>query len=77
MFLRKIRELLTREKIVIETDGELVNVFIRNSKLSLNYEAALWLGQKLRVHAKEAKRNAGDVSRHWSAMGIFDDLERG
>ena len=38
------------------------------------YETALQLSQWLRVRGKEAKRRAGDMSRHLSAVGILDGL---
>ena len=42
---------------------------------TLGPEDALRFAQMLRVHAKKAKRRAGDVSRHWSAVGTLDDLK--
>jgi hypothetical protein len=40
----------------------------------MHYEDALKVSQWLRVRAKEAKKRAGDVSRHWSVVGTLEDL---
>jgi hypothetical protein len=41
----------------------------------MHYETALKVSQLLRVHAKKAKRRAGDVSRHWSVIGMLEGLK--
>lgn len=66
-------DLLKRQRIAVEAVGELVKLHVGNSTLTMDYETALQMSQWLRVRGKEAKRNAGDRSRHWSAVGIFDD----
>lgn len=44
-----------------------------NVEVKLPYETAFQLSQWLRVRAKEAKRFAGDTSRHWSVIGVITD----
>lgn len=67
--------LLSRQRIAVRADGERVVLTIGNSDITMPYEAALQLSQWLRVRGKEAKRTAGDVSRHWSALGILENLK--
>ena len=67
--------LLSRQRISVDTDGgEIVVMTIGNVEVKLPYETALQLSQWLRVRGKEAKRRAGDMSRHWSAVGVLEDL---
>lgn len=67
--------LLTPQHIEVFTEGEIVAIQIGNSTLRLHYEAALKVSQWIRVRAKQAKRHAGDVSRHWSAVAVLDGLK--
>lgn len=67
-------ELLAKQRVEVAAEGEQVALTIGNSTLRMSYEAALQLSQWLRVRGKEAKRNAGDRSRHWSAIGILEGL---
>ena len=69
--------LLRRERIAVAAEGDLVVLSLGNVELKLPYETALLLSQWLRVRAKEAKRTAGDTSRHWSAVGVLTDATRG
>ena len=66
--------LLKRERIEVRSEGELVVLSLGNVELKLPYETALLLSQWIRVRAKEAKRRAGDVSRHWSVIGTLTDV---
>lgn len=66
--------LITRQNIEVRSEGELIAIVIGNSTLRLHYEEALTLSQWIRVRAKESKRRAGDLSRHWSAVAVLDDL---
>lgn len=68
--------LLTRQQVTVTSEGENVLVQIGNSTLTLHYESALQISQWIRVRAKEAKRRAGDVSRHWSAIAVLEDAGR-
>lgn len=66
--------LLSRQRIAVEIRGELVRMSIGNADIDMPYETALQLSQWLRVRAKQAKRLAGDQSRHWSAIAILDGV---
>ena len=70
-------DLLKKERIAVESAGDLVHIHLGNVQVSLQYEAALLLSQWIRVRAKEAKRRAGDKSRHWSAIGTLHDANYG
>lgn len=63
------------EEIRVSDVNENVEIQIGNSTLTLPYADALKISQMIRVHAKRAKRQAGDISRHWSAMAILEDLK--
>ena len=71
------RELLRRERIAVAAEGDLVVLNLGNVEIKMPYETAFQLSQWLRVRAKEAKRTAGDLSRHWSAVGVLTDATRG
>lgn len=66
--------LMQQMRVEVAAEGEQVALTIGNSTLRMSYEAALQLSQWLRVRGKEAKRNAGDVSRHWSALAVLDGI---
>jgi len=66
--------LLARQRISVGTEGELVTLTVGNDTLRMPYETALQLSQWLRVRGKQAKRQAGDMSRHWSAVAVLDGL---
>lgn len=68
-------KLLQPTQIVVTPVGELVEIKIGNTTLHIHYEEALRLSQMIRVKAKEAKRLAGDMSRHWSAVATLSNLE--
>lgn len=70
-------DILKRERIAVSSEGELVVMQLGNVEIAMPYESALLLSQWLRVRAKEAKRRAGDVSRHWSVIGTMHDAQRG
>ena len=67
------KNLLKQERIAVSSDGDLVVMQLGNVEVKLPYETALTLSQWLRVRAKEAKRRAGDTSRHWSLIGTLHD----
>jgi hypothetical protein len=66
--------LMSRQRISVEARGDLVRLSVGNADLDMPYETALQLSQWLRVRGKEAKRRAGDMSRHWSAIAVLDGL---
>ena len=61
--------------INVDDEGEGVVTHFGNAKITMHYETALKYSQLLRVHAKKAKRRAGDMSRHWSAIGLIEGLK--
>jgi len=63
--------LLSRQRIAVAAEGTLVVLTIGNVEVKMPYETAIQLSQWLRVRGKEAKRIAGDNSRHWSAIGVI------
>jgi hypothetical protein len=67
--------LLSRQRIAVSARGDLVRLTIGNAHIDMPYETALQLSQWLRVRGKEAKRRAGDMSRHWSALAVLDGLK--
>jgi len=67
--------LMTKQQVAVGIDGELVTFTVGNSTLKMHYEEALKISQWLRVRAKQAKRLAGDVSRHWSAIAVLDGIK--
>lgn len=71
--LVKRNDLLQRTRMAVAAEGDTVVLTIGNTDLRMPYETALQLSQWLRVRAKEAKRTAGDNSRHWSVVGILHD----
>jgi hypothetical protein len=68
--------LLSRQRIAVSTEGDMVNLTIGNADIKMPYETAIQLSTWLRVRGKEAKRRAGDQSRHWSVIGIIDGLAK-
>lgn len=66
-------DLLKKERIAVSSEGDLVVMQLGNVTVKLPYETALLLSQWVRIRAKEAKKRAGDVSRHWSVIGVIED----
>ena len=67
--------LMSQMRVQVSAEGDLVVLQIGNSVMKMPYAAALEISQWMRVRAKEAKRNAGDMSRHWSAIGQLENLK--
>jgi len=76
-FVHSHANLLRRERIAVDVEGDLVTMRLGNVEVKLPYETALTLSQWLRVRGKQAKRTAGDTSRHWSVVGVLTDATRG
>jgi len=70
-------DLLKQQRIAVSSEGDLVVMDLGNVRVRLPYDTAFLLSQWLRVRAKEAKRRAGDVSRHWSIIGTMHDAQCG
>lgn len=68
-------DVLRPDLVSVRTNHDLVVLKIGNAEISMGYEDAIKLSQWLRIRGKEAKRFSGDVSRHWSAIGIFTQAE--
>ena len=66
--------ILSQQRIAVADEGSLVHITVGNYTLTMPYDGALQLSQLIRVHAKRAKRTAGDVSRHWSAVALVDGV---
>lgn len=64
---------MQKHRLAVASEGDLVVMTLGNVEVKLPYETALQLSQWLRVRAKEAKRRAGDTSRHWSVIGTLTD----
>jgi hypothetical protein len=67
--------LLSKQRISVDVEGELVTLSIGNATIKMPYETAIQLSTWLRVRGKQAKRAAGDNSRHWSVIGILDGVK--
>ena len=65
---------LELQRVSVGCAGEMVTITVGNSTLTLHYADALKLSQFVRVRAKQAKKWAGDQSRHWSAVAVLDGL---
>lgn len=61
--------LLQKQRIEVISEGSLVVLRIGNAEMKMEHETAIQLSTWLRVRGKEAKRLAGDNSRHWSVVG--------
>lgn len=70
-------DLLQRQRIEVRTEGQLVVLQIGNAELRMEHETAIQLSTWLRVRGKEAKRVAGDASRHWTVIGNLEAVEAG
>lgn len=73
-----VRQTLLKPELVrveYPPGSELVTIHFGNVPVTMHYEDALKISQFIRVRAKQAKRAAGDVSRHWSVIGTLENLE--
>lgn len=70
-------DLLKKARISVTSEHDLVVMKFGTTRIKLHYEHALLLSQWVRVRAKEAKRRAGDISRHWSVIGTMHDADYG
>jgi hypothetical protein len=67
--------LLEPTQVSCKAEGSTVVLTIGNHAITMTYETALVWSRMLRVRGKEAKRNAGDTSRHWTSVGTLETLE--
>ena len=75
MLITNKPDLLQKQRVGVRCEGELVVLSVGNSELKMDYETAIRLSTWMRVRGKEAKRNAGDSSRHWTVIGQLSALE--
>ena len=64
-----------RTEVAVWAERDLVVLKIGSQEMKMPYEAGLKLSAWLRLRAKEAKRNAGDQSRHWSSIADVSTIE--
>lgn len=69
--------ILRKQRIEVAAEGPLVVLRIGNAEMKMEHETALQLSTWLRVRGKEAKRVAGDTSRHWTIIGNLTAVEHG
>lgn len=62
------RDRLTPAQVGARFDGLLVAVKLGTTEAKMPAPAALKISQWIRLRAKESKRRAGDVARHWSQV---------
>lgn len=62
------RERLKVNQVGARCDGTLVAVKFGSTEATMPYAAAMRISQWIRLRAKESKRRAGDVARHWSQV---------
>lgn len=55
--------------------GTMVYLDVGGKRLELDYPTALKFSSLLRVHAKQAKKFAGDSARHWTSESVLTDAE--
>lgn len=70
-------DVLKPQRIEVVTEGQLVVLRIGNSEMKMEHDTAIQLSTWLRVRGKEAKRIAGDTSRHWSVIGNLSAVMNG
>ncbi len=69
--------LLQKQSVSVSCDGELVILKIGSTEIKMPHDVAIQLSTWLRYRGKEAKRNAGDTSTHWSVIGNLSAVEAG
>lgn len=64
------RSLVKLDRVSVGTDigGTLVAVRLGNDELTIGHMGAEVIAQWLRLRAKDCKRRAGDMNRHWSVI---------
>lgn len=69
------RSLLESQNMVIEHEMDTVKLTIGGHTLTMDYPTAIKMSQLLRIHGKQAKKFAGDGSKHWLSESILTDAE--
>jgi len=65
----------TKTPIRVSSIYEEVEVQIGSQSIRMSYENALQLSAWLRLHAKAAKRFAGDSSRRWNCIADIANIQ--
>ena len=68
-------QLTTTSPIKVSDIGAEVELQIGSQSIRMSYENALQLSAWLRLHAKNAKRFAGDTSRRWHAIADIANIQ--
>lgn len=67
--------LATKTPVMVSDIGAEVELQIGSQSFRMSYENALQLSAWLRLHAKNAKRFAGDTSRRWNAIADISNIQ--
>ena len=68
---------LTRQKIEVKADGEMVSLQLGGVTAKMDHETAIQVGLWLLHQGKKAKLYAGDISRHWTIIADLSAVENG
>lgn len=55
--------------------GTMVYMDIGGRRLEIDYPTAIKFSSLLRIHAKQAKKFAGDAAKHWTSESVLTDAE--
>ncbi len=55
--------------------GDMVYLDVGGQRLEIDYPTAIKFSSLLRVHAKQAKKFAGDGRKHWTSESVLTDAE--
>lgn len=75
-FPNEIHGIIHKVPSSVRAEGDQICVTLGNSEIRMGYEDGIKLSNWIRIASKEAKRNAGDTSRHWSVIAQADDAQR-
>ena len=68
--------LLEAAKLVVWHEYDCVKLDLGGHTLTLDYPTAIKLSALLRVHSKQARKFAGDASKHWASESVLTDAEQ-
>jgi hypothetical protein len=75
-FMEKLPEILHANNCDVQAEGTLVCLSLGTATRKLEHDGARAFAQMLRVHGKEAKRNAGEIA-HWSKINNAGEIADG
>lgn len=67
--------LLESQKMLVSHEFDCVKLEVGGHVLTMDYPSAAKLSSMLRVHAKQAKKFAGDASKHLECESVLTDAE--